>query len=119
MSVRLDKTKPLKEQFKVLAVEAGLEEPETPITTALPAPANDDKTDCCVDDKPTPDDIWKHKLGEAVLPLRFLNKFLDLFPGSRAHSVSQIVDAQGEVRDNVRHVVVYDTYENLRRYESK
>jgi hypothetical protein len=61
--------------------------------------------------------IFKHKLGEAVLPTRLLAPFLALFPPGCANRVQQIANRHAEVDNSMRHVLVYDTYENLKKFE--
>ena len=133
---RIDKSKPIKDLYYDLAVEAELEERKE----VAPPPADNNNQDCKlpvpVYDTPTTpttstnfkddaipfevdDDIWCHKLGEAVVPIKLIRKFLDLFPEQKAHQVAQIADRHGKIRQNVRHIIVYDTYENMKKYERK
>jgi hypothetical protein len=144
---RIDKSKPLKDQYLALAVEAEIETPEV---LALPPPANTndvnpdfenpyphqpeggiqppstDNCDCPFDPDPpkvvelpvvNTSDIFRHKLGEAVLPTRLLAPFLALFPPGFAHQVQQIANVHAEVDNSMRHVVIYDSYENLKKFE--
>lgn len=131
---KVDKTKPLKDQFKTLAEDAGIEVPaklNEPDPEPEPEAASkepDNNKDCKLDDDPPFDvgttlelpsemDIYKHKLAEAVIPTRLLTQFFAMFPSNTARRVKQISDANGLIKDSVRYVLVYDTWENLRKYE--
>lgn len=130
----IDRSKPLPEQFQQVLIDAGLMEP--PEVPALPAPVNDDKKDDCnVCDLPAEEadtvadttseltlweKVWTHKLGEAVIPVSLLASFLAMFPNSSANRVNQIADpATGKMVPHVRHVLVYDTYDNMKKLEGK
>jgi hypothetical protein len=138
----VDRSKPLKEQYKQLQIANGIIPPPVEPEAAPAEP--DNKKDCsieegCDDDPPfdveepsettsqsssaeilMPEEageIFKHKLGEAVLPLRLLLKFIGMYPPGAAHRVSQLAGKFGEPVNDMRHVLIYDSYENLKKYE--
>ncbi len=104
----------------------------------LPAPANQDKTDCELPpsnttsdgppfDTPTTPriempkstgDIFRHKLGEAVIPVALQQKFISMFPSGVAVRISELSNTD-ESSKRMRHVFVYDTMDNLKKFEGE
>jgi hypothetical protein len=133
VTTTIDRSKPLKDQFKVLAIEAELIEPDNVLTLPSPQEVRDTCAEKCdlpeedsnksppfdldVPSDSEPDGMFKHKLGEAVLPLSLLPKFIAMFPAGSANRVQVIADPVTSMVTNMRHIFVYDTLENLRKYE--